>query len=97
MVVAPHARLAARNLLPCRNVVPSIGPMIHAVQQDAFVIRRGGKIGLLEQSLRYGEPGGKVLPAVFTEIPAQSQKALRADRARRRIHRLKSVERIGET
>src|SRR5579863_8058825 len=95
MVVTPHARLAVRHFMSWRNVIPPIGPMIYAVQQNSLVIRGCGEIGFLEQSLRHGEPSIKVSPALLTEIAAQANKALGADCARRRIHRLKVIERIG--
>jgi hypothetical protein len=93
MVVAPHAGLAVGNLCSGRNVVPSVRPVINAVQQQPFVIGLEGEIGFLEQPRRDGQPSGGV--EFCAENMSQAKQSLGRDRAGGRIDRLVVIVGIG--
>jgi hypothetical protein len=48
VVVAPHAGLAVGDFRVRRNVVPSIGAMVDAVQEQPLVLRISRKIRFLQ-------------------------------------------------
>src|ERR1700761_9529905 len=49
VVVTPHAGFATGNLGVGGNVVPSVGTMVNAVQQQAFMLRIDCEVGFLQQ------------------------------------------------
>src|SRR5215813_2624719 len=49
MIVAPHAGFSARHFAAGRYIIPAVGPMVHGVEQQAFVMRLLRQIGLVEQ------------------------------------------------
>src|SRR6187455_1934104 len=51
VIIAPHAGLAARDLAARRDVIPAVGPVIYAVQQQSLVFPVGGEIRLGEQGI----------------------------------------------
>ena len=55
MVVTPHAGLALGYFRIRRNVVPSVGTMVNAVQQQAFMLRVDCEIGFLQKLVGNGE------------------------------------------
>src|SRR5580698_4757691 len=55
MVVAPHAGLSAGDLRSGWYIVPSIGAVVDAVQEQPFVIGLSGEIRFLQQPLGDGE------------------------------------------
>ncbi len=100
MVIAPHRRFAARHLLSRRNVVPTVGPVVNGVEQQAFVARVGGKIRFLQQRARDGEAGLVITRTLFgmadaLEITSEPQQTLRGDRGRAAVDRFVGVERVG--
>src|SRR5829696_5707938 len=63
MIVAPHRRFAARNLPARRNVIPAVGPVIHAMQQQSLVLPIGGEIRFVEERAGNRESGLKIFYA----------------------------------
>src|ERR1700722_18180660 len=55
VVVAPHAGLPVRDRCSGRNIVPAVGAMIDAVQEQPFVLGVGGEIRFLQQALGDGQ------------------------------------------
>ena len=54
MIVAPHRRFAIGDFLPLRDVVPAVGAMVDAVEEQALVFTVGGEIGLVEERVGDG-------------------------------------------
>src|SRR5260221_2712163 len=86
VVIAPHARLAARHFAARRNLVPAVRPMINAVQNQALMVRVHAQIRLGEKRAENREAGlpvpvclGKI--SGLGEVIAEPQQALRGDRS----------------
>src|SRR5580704_4586713 len=60
MVVAPHAGFAAGDLGFRGNIVPAIGAMVDALQEQTFVLGIDRKIRFLQQLLRDAESGLRI-------------------------------------
>src|SRR5664280_1315609 len=98
MIVSPHARFSARNLRRGRNVIPSVGAMVDAMQQKPFVIRMRGEIGFLQQARKQREAGlGVVAASDSAKRMTETNQSLSGNGAGRGIDGLELVERIGRS
>src|ERR1035437_1834240 len=96
MIVSPHARFSARNLRRGRNVIPSVGAMVDAMQQEPFVIGMRGKIGFLQQARNQRQAGlGVVAARDGAKRMTETNQSLSSNSAGRGIDGLVIVEWIG--
>src|ERR1017187_1963272 len=94
MIIAPHARFAAGHLASRRNVVPTIGAMVDAVENQTLVLRIRAQVRLVEQRVKNGHPGLPVPFAVLAEVMAEPEQTLSGDCGGRTIYRLELIERF---
>src|ERR1035437_8622741 len=93
MIVSPHARFSARNLRRGRNVIPSVGAMVDAMQQEPFVIGMRGKIGLLQQARKQRQAGlGVVAASDGAKRMTETNQSLSGNGAGRGIDGLELIE-----
>src|SRR5690606_41655354 len=84
VVIAPQGGFAAGSLLTLGNVIPAVGAVIDAVQEQALMLGVSGEIGVGEERLRDGETGLVVAFAglgfaVVLEPETEADEALRGD------------------
>ena len=99
MVIAPHARFAARNARPLGHMIPAVRPVIHRVQEQPLMSCVAAR-GTARRSISVSST---CRPACSYRVPspprvdtilAKPQQPLCGDRRRRAVHRLVIVEGI---
>src|SRR2546423_1530233 len=63
VVIAPHARLAARYFPSIRNIIPAVRPVINRVQKQALVIGVRAQIRIIKKRVEHGQSSLPVTPA----------------------------------
>ena len=99
VVIAPHTGFSARHLFTLRDVVPSIGPVIYRMKQDALMFRVHGEVGFFQECMQHGQPCFQVPVSLFRfcsfEDFPQPDQTLCPDGGRRTVDRFVVIERIG--
>jgi hypothetical protein len=69
VIIAPHASFAARHAIRIRRRVPTVGPVIDRVQDQALMVGVRTQVGLVEERVAYREARGPV--SIVPEIAAK--------------------------
>lgn len=100
VVVAPLGAFAARDFLAGRDMIPTVGTMVHGMEEESLVLGLGGEVGILEEGAGEGEAGlpiaqGRLDLIVIGEHSGQAEESLGGDGGGGAVHRFPGVAGVG--
>src|SRR5690625_6437232 len=81
MIITPHARLSARDLLPFGDVVPPVRPVIDRMEKQSLMIFAGTQVRFIQKRTRHRQSCLPIAFAIlslpfFSEVVTESQQPL---------------------